>query len=163
MKEEQSLHEKHPWSLLNDLSEQIDREAKEKYQNSKNLFFCPQEAIFYLGHYWIGSVSKNIGDSNFLFLWNETLQERLASQKVKQWTNSEERECGNKFGRGRNLLRPLGANPIYSASKGGNMKTLSVSLNSNLAWGRRPRSEKATRCFLDSDWLIGLILDSDWL
>ena len=167
MKEEQSLHEKHPWSLLNDLSEQIDREVKRNNKIQRTCSSAHKKPFLYLGNHRIGSVSKlkkNIGDSNFLILWRETLQERLASQEeVKQWTNSEERECGNKFGRGRNLLRPLGANPIYSASKGGNMKTLSVSLNSNLAWGRRPRSEKATRCFLDSDWLIGLILDSDWL
>ena len=84
---------------------------------------------------------ENIGDSKFLFLWNETLQERLASQ------NSEERECGNKFGRGRNLLRPLGANPIYSAREGGNMKTLSVSLNSNLAWGSGAPTQKSNSLF----------------
>ena len=153
MKEEQTQHEKHPWSLLNDLSEQIDREAKRNNKIQRTCFSAHKKSFFIREITKLTacpSWRKNIGDSNFLFLWNETLQERLrkAKREVEQWTNSEERECGNKFGRGRNPLRPLGTNPIYSASKGGNMKTLSVSLNSNLAWGSRPRSERQLAVFL---------------
>ena len=53
----------------------------------------------------------------------ESVQFKEAGPRNRgQWRNSEEvteSEYGggqrNKFGRGRNLLRPLGANPIYSS------------------------------------------------
>ena len=164
MKEEQSLHEKHPWSLLNDLSEQIDREAKRNNKIQRTYFSAHKKPFFIWEIIELAacpSWRKNIGDSNFLFLWNETLQERLARSSNEQILKNVSAEINSDVGE--IFCGHSGQIPFTRQGRGGNMKTLSVSLNSNLAWGRRPRSEKATRCFLDSDWLIGLILDSDWL
>ena len=46
MKEEQSLHEKHPWSLLNDLSEQIEREAKRNNKIQRTCFSAHKKPFF---------------------------------------------------------------------------------------------------------------------
>ena len=152
MKEVQSLKKKHPWSLLNDLSEQIDREAKEKYQNSKNLFFCPQEAIFYLGHYWIGSVSKNIGDSNFLFLWNETLQERLARSSNEQILKNVSAEINSDVGE--IFCGHSGQIPFTRRARGEIWKLCRSAWILILHEGRRPRSKNNSlfSWFWLADW-----------
>ena len=118
----------------------------------KELIFLPTRSHFLFGKSsnWqrVQVKEKILGIVNFYSFETRHFKKGWRAQReVEQWTNSEERECGNKFGRGRNLLRPLGANPIYSASKGGNMKTLSVSLNSNLAWGSGAPTQKSNSLF----------------
>ena len=96
----------------------------------------------------------------------ESVQFKEAGPRNRgQWRNSEkvtESEYGgqrNKFGRGRNLLRPLGANPIYS-SREEIWKLCGPPRNSNLAWGIPP--ETATLLFpkLSNNWQLAALSDA---
>ena len=101
MKEEQSLHEKHPWSLLNDLSEQIDREAKRNNKIQRTYFSAHKKPFFIWEIIELAacpSQRENIGDSKFLFLWNETLQERLARSSNEQILKNVSAEINSDVG-----------------------------------------------------------------
>ena len=161
MKEVQSLHEKHPWSLLNDLSEQIDREAKEKYQNSKNLFFCPQEAIFLFrkSSNWqrVQVEEKILGIVNFYSFETRHFKKGWRAKILKNVSAEINSDVGEIF------CGHLGQIPFTRRARGEIWKLCRSAWILILHEGAAPPLRKATRCFLDSVWLIGLILDSDWL
>ena len=161
MKEEQSLHEKHPWSLLNDLSEQIEKQ-KRNNKIQRTCFSAHKKPFFIREIIELAACPRqreNIGDSKFLFLWNETLQERLTSNEqilknVSAEINSDVGEilCGHS-----------GQIPFTRQGRGEIWKLCRSAWILILHEGEALSLRKTTRCFLDSDWLIGLILDSDWL
>ena len=152
MKEEQSLHEKHPWSLLNDLRELISLPTRshflfgkssnwQRVQVEEKILGIVTFYSFETRHFMKGWRAKRSSNEQIL-------------KNVSAEINSDVGEifCGHS-----------GQIPFTRRARGEIWKLCRSAWILILHEGEASSLRKATRCFLDSDWLIGLILDSDWL
>ena len=144
--------------------ERANREAKRNNKIQRTYFSAHKKPFFIWEIIELAacpSQRENIGDSKFLFLWNETLQERLARSSNEQILKNVSAEINSDVGE--IFCGHSGQIPFTRRARGEIWKLCRSAWILILHEGAAPPLRKATRCFLDSDWLIGLILDSDWL